>query len=245
MKLLLDIGNSRLKWAQCQTDLIADVAALDYQQAEFLPLLHNAWQALPTPQVLVISVVGAQTILDCVLQLAAEYWPQAKIIQPSSTGVACGVTNAYLQPEKLGVDRWLVMLAAHQYYAGAVCVVDCGTAITLDMLTTNGQHLGGLIAPGLSIMRQALVSNTASLNLSTAKPLSQLANNTQTAIANGVLLAAVGLIETTIARQKSAFQLIITGGDATLISQHLTVAHKLDADLLFRGLAIISEETVV
>jgi pantothenate kinase type III len=77
---------------------------------------------------------------------------------------ALGVRNAYPKHNKLGVDRWLAMLAAYHYYNAPVCIVSCGSALTLDIVDSQGQHLGGMIMPGLNLMQQALSRGTANLN---------------------------------------------------------------------------------
>jgi type III pantothenate kinase len=149
-----------------------------------------------------------------------------------------GVRNAYRQPEKLGVDRWLALVAARQDLQ-PVCVVDCGTAITLDLLDGEGQHLGGLICPGLTLMKQALSDGTQALAFDGREFALKPADFTEAAIDSGTLFAAIGLVEAVLARQPEGFKIILTGGDALRIAGGLKLRHQVDDALVLRGLALI------
>jgi type III pantothenate kinase len=240
MQLLVDMGNTRLKWA-----------TMEHQQLRVgMPLLNDElneqtllklWQALSPPQQLVIACVTANQRLDWLITVATRLWTNIKIIRVSSQAQGFGVTNAYVHPEKLGVDRWLALLAARRCYPTPVCVVDCGTAITIDLLDAHGQHLGGFISAGLTLMKQALAQGTNALPLAMNTYALEPAQHTEAAIYNGTLLAAVGLIEQVLARHTTAFKLLLTGGDAELIAACLTVSYALDANLVLRGLAIVAE----
>ena len=239
MQLLIDMGNTRLKWA-----------TIEQQQLHVgMPLLNNdlneqtllaRWQALKPPQQIIISCVTSHQRLDWLISIARHLWQNSKIVQVHAQAYGFAVTNAYKQPEKLGVDRWLALIAARHHYIPPVCIVDCGTAITIDLLDSNGQHLGGFISPGLMLMKQALANGTSALPLAANGGTVQAANHTEAAIYNGTLLAAVGLIEQVI-NQHPNFTLLLTGGDAPLIVPHLTGAPILDADLVLRGLAVVAK----
>ena len=170
---------------------------------------------------------------------SAQLWPDVAMVLPVATACGFGVKNAYPQPEKLGVDRWLNLLAAHRYYPGQSCIVDCGTAITLDVLAADGQHQGGLICPGLQLMKKALTANTAALAFSDQPQPLGLADNTAAAIDSGSRYAALGMIETVLGRQAPPCQLILCGGDAPALSTQIAYPHVVDSDLIFKGLAII------
>lgn len=238
MNVLIDIGNSRLKWAIEIADRISPVTSMDYRQTDFLPQLKSLWQAIEAPDSVAIASVSEQGVLNDLLNLCQSLWPRAKTVIPKSTHCAYGVSNAYTEAEKLGVDRWLAMIAAHQHYPGNQCVVDCGTAITVDALKANGQHLGGLIAPGLNLMKQALAGNTADLSFNTQQYQTNLAVATQPAIANGVLLAAVGLIEGALRQLDDSYQLIFTGGDAITVAEVVSKPVLLDQNLVLKGLSV-------
>ena len=236
MNLLIDIGNSRLKWATEQAGQISSIQALDYRQLDAYQSLEQSWQTLARPSKIAIACVGSSQQITAIESLANRLWPAIEIIIPKSSAAFGSVINAYPQAEKLGVDRWLALLAAHQHYPGNSCIIDCGTAITLDFIDSHGQHRGGLISPGLMLMKKALAQNTAALDLSQQTQALVLADNTLNAIDSGTLLAAIGLIETAIRRYQPVEQVIIIGGDADLIRQNLSMSLIADDQLVFKGL---------
>ncbi len=240
MNLLIDIGNSRLKWASEQAGQISSIQAVDYRQDHAYQNLEQQWQTLPRPSKIAIACVGAAQQITELEALVNRLWPAIEIIIPKSSVAFGSVINAYPNPEKLGVDRWLALLAAHQHYRGNTCIIDCGTAMTLDFIDSHGQHRGGLISPGLLLMKKALAQNTAALDLNQQTQALALADNTINAIDSGTLLAAIGLIETAIKRFQPVEQVIITGGDADLIKQYLTMALIVDEQLVFKGLQLIT-----
>jgi len=239
MKLLVDLGNSRLKWCTEQDGRLSPVNAIDYKHASGLEALRQSWSELAQPRDLAISSVAHGALAQDTIALAFALWPKVTLYQAQSAAYEYGVHNAYAEPTKLGVDRWLALLAAHRHYPGNVCVVDCGTAVTLDAVTADGQHLGGLICPGLNLMRNALAANTANLPLKTYAPQAQLANATEPAIANGVLLAAAGMVALAAKQLTGNFRLLITGGDADLLVSALELPVTIDPDLVLKGLALV------
>lgn len=239
MNLLVDIGNSRLKWAIEREGDILNFEALDYRQEDFLACLRQRWQALEAPDQLALASVAQPQVAEAVMTLAQSLWPQQlSFVRPHASRQAFGVVNAYAQAETLGLDRWLAMLAAYREYPGGVCVIDCGTAITVDVVHADGRHAGGLICPGLQAMKQALAVSTAALTVDGQMNQLDLAANTRTAIANGVLLAAVGLIETVIQRFAAQCHVVLTGGDSRLLADALTESVDVDGHLVLKGLAL-------
>jgi type III pantothenate kinase len=237
MILLIDMGNTRLKWAMAEHGQLHGQAALANVQLD-RETLKQQWQTLPTPQQVAIACVSASPLLTLVQSISHELWPEATIVQAKSQAQALGVTNAYQQPEKLGVDRWLALIAAHWHYPTAVCVVDCGTAITVDLLEANGEHRGGYISPGLALMKKSLAQGTNALPLIDTSYPDQPALSTEAAIHSGTLLAARGLIEHVLATRAAPSQLLLTGGDAHIIAEHLNIPAEIDNDLVLRGLLI-------
>jgi len=239
MNLLVDMGNTRLKWAMVNGEHLTTGQPLCNEWINEQNLLA-VWQPLTPPQQLVIACVTASDTLELVITTARMLWSDIKIIRVRSETHTFGITNAYTPPEKLGVDRWLALVAARHTYSPPVCIVDCGTAITVDLLDAQGRHLGGFISPGLTLMKKSLAGGTAALPFSdTAYPL-EPANFTEAAIYSGALLAAIGLIEQVVAKQSKQL-VILTGGDAALIAPHLSVMAIVDMDLVLRGLAIAAE----
>lgn len=240
MNLLIDIGNSRLKWACEHQGNITQQTALLHQQHNWQQMLLGAWQNLESPKKLVISSVARQDILQAVIALAKQLWSTCEIVIPKSRAEGFGVKNSYRYPEKLGVDRWLCLIAARHFYPQAAWIVDCGTAITVDFINENGVHSGGLIAPGLTLMKKSLLQNTAALSFSRQPYKVGLANITEPAIFSGTLYAAVGLIEQALKTQAASAVLLLTGGDAEIISSQLSQPFMIEPDLVLKGLSIFS-----
>ncbi len=242
MKLLIDSGNSRLKWAlldehdQLSTFAIANQTVTSTQ-------LMSEWSVYSPPEQVLISSVATNTLLFLLTEVVTQLWPNVQLSVVKSQAQAYGVSNAYEEANRLGVDRWLALIAAHHYYPSTCCVVDCGTAITIDVINADGTHQGGLISPGLVLMKKALAQDTASLPYDPTLFPVGLANTTGAGIYNGTLYAAIGLIERVLRQQPSENQLIMTGGDAEQIAAQLNIPFILDANLVFKGLAVLAKQT--
>lgn len=237
MNLLIDMGNTSLKWATCHhLEIIPKPAILNTDINR--NVLEQFWHAIDAPLNLAISCVSSNTLFDLVISVVVELWPEILIYREKSQASGFGITNAYSEPEKLGVDRWLAMIAGYHTFHKAICIVSCGTAITLDIVDDEGKHQGGLISPGLRLMQEALAKNTENLELSEVGYSFGLANFTAAAIHNGTLSAACGIIEHTLSMQPYNLQLLLTGGDAEIIAEHLSKPFIIDRELVLRGLAL-------
>ncbi|MEQ1557648.1 MAG: type III pantothenate kinase [Methyloglobulus sp.] len=237
MNLLVDMGNSRLKWGISNgLDIVQGIPIANTQIN--LNTLAQLWREIPSPEKIAVSCVSTGTLFDQVLLAANTLWPQISVFRAKSVASALGVTNAYQEPGKLGVDRWLCMVSAYQNFQKALCIVDCGTAITVDLVDVSGKHLGGLISPGLNLMKESLAKRTAYLKLPDATYPFGLAVKTDAAIHNGTLSAACGMIEYILKNQPDTLQLIVTGGDAQVVASHLYREAFIDPDLVLRGLAL-------
>ena len=236
-QLLVDIGNTRIKWGLTVGKEIICGQPLVHHQLEQNELLKY-WKNISAPDCMAVSCVSSIQPLQLVREVAGLLWPNIEIISAQSKANAFGVRNAYINPEKLGVDRWLSLIAARQYYSGCTCIVDCGTAITIDLLDAEGRHQGGVISPGLRLMKGSLAQGTDALQFDEKEFPIGLANSTDAAIYTGTLWSAIGLIEHTISKQPEATTLLLTGGDADLIAGQLKCKPIIDTDLVLRGLAI-------
>lgn len=241
MNLLIDMGNTRLKWAITTGSQIAAGQPLFNNRINRGELI-KLWQAIHHPRRIAISCVSKNQLLKLVQSVALERWPNTNIIQVKSQAQLLGVSNAYPQPEMLGVDRWLALIAVWQTYQRPACIVDCGTAITVDLIDAEGKHQGGLISPGLTLMKKSLASGTEALSVGeTVVPIAAVSDHTEGAIYNGTLMAAIGLIEHVLAKYPQNLQLILTGGDAELIAGQLGIPSIVDPILVLRGLLYILE----
>lgn len=242
MTLLLDIGNTRLKWAQLSPagKLHAGGVLAHGRAARSTQL---AWAELRRPERILAASVAGNDFNAQLEALVQELWALSIEWARPGQGVADMVT-AYPEPQRLGVDRWAASVGAYLASGKAVCVVDCGSAITFDAVTASGRHLGGLIVPGWRLMRQALHQGTAELPLVESETVKAIAADTATAIGSGTLLGAVAMVEGLSQRILGAMggevELWLTGGDAILLLPHLSMQFKHAPDLVLQGLAAIA-----
>src|SRR5829696_1781397 len=194
--LLVDIGNTRVKWATYVDGVVAGQQAAAHAQWSIAEWSKNLFDAQPVQQVLAASVAGAAQRSK--LQLAATT-AGATIKFVAVAAQAGGVRNSYPDPSLLGVDRWVAAIGAYRRYGTACCVVDVGTAATIDAVDDRGTHLGGFIVPGPELMVRSLLQGTSDLasHASRSKPEAQLsfANNTREAIERGCRVALAALID--------------------------------------------------
>jgi type III pantothenate kinase len=241
--LLVDLGNTRLKWAVLRDGRLGQVTAVPHAaDGSDAPAL-TAWEQLAVPlRVLVGSVAGP----ECDRALTAHsrrLWNlEPRFVRARAE--ALGVTNGYDSPEKLGVDRWLALLAAHADGRGAACVVDCGTAVTIDVLDDAGRHRGGLIVPGLQLMGECLRTRTRIPPFAMPAARPELGRETGAAIANGALLAVVGAVrETRILAQRilgGTPRLVVAGGAGDAVAAALAEPSERRPDLVLEGLAALA-----
>lgn len=241
MKLLLDMGNTRLKWAlQSQAAAWLARGAVDWQP-DMATALESAWADLPRPA----AVIAASVVDDAreaqVTRVAERLFACAPgwLRTPAS---ACGVRNAYAEPQRLGVDRFLAMVAARADGRAPCIVAGAGTALTLDALAADGRHLGGLIAPGPQLMQQSLLDATVRVRPERPGDILELADNTADAVASGCWQAAAALIERFATRMAPRLgatpTLILGGGDAERLAPLLSIPAQLSQDGVLRGLAV-------
>jgi type III pantothenate kinase len=245
MKLFIDIGNTRLKWVLGAPGNWSRRGDIVLGAPDWVRTLDEAFRACPAPAgVWVASVSDAET--NATVARACENAWQCKARFLASTAACAGVRNGYDNPTALGVDRWAAMVAAYRQMAGAVCVVSCGTAVTLDLVDRAGQHRGGVIVPGLALMRRALLSGTAGIGSGEGRGTTVTATTTGDAVAGGTLQGLAGAIEHIVAAQRrvvgTSAPVVVTGGDAAALLPLLHLDHMSHApDLVFNGLAILAE----
>jgi type III pantothenate kinase len=239
MRLLIDLGNSRAKWALSSPGEWRTGVA-EHRGHDVPPLLEEKFGGMPSPTVVVIaSVASADT------RAAFEQWLQSRwrvpVHQVQAQSEQLGVVNRYRDPRTLGADRWAALLGAHgELPATAVCVVDCGTAVTVDALTARAEFAGGVILPGLALWRGALAAGTAGVQPPPGDETSCLARTTADAVAAGAVYGLAGAIERVCNEFETALgesmKLVITGGDADRLAAHLTRPVRRIPDLVLKGL---------
>jgi len=234
MMLLIDLGNTRLKWAWWRDGRLQDGGALLHRGRDLGAELAQAWHGLPQPRAVHVASVAQPALRDQLTSVVTARWSCPIHLAVSQVEQA-GVHNGYHDPAQLGVDRWLAMIGAWRRVQGAVCVVDCGSALTLDILDHQGRHQGGVIAPGLRLMGDALTRGTALPALAGAVTAT-LGRDTQTAMAAGTLQALQGLVGRCRRQAPADARLLLTGGDAGVIAAGIDGPHELIPDLVLEGL---------
>jgi len=245
VNLLVDIGNSRVKWATFQGGVLGPQSAAH----------HSAWGeaewrneiARLTPQRVVAASVGATAARDALIAATrAALGSDPEFV--TVTAYAAGVHNGYSNAAQLGVDRWLAVIGAFQRYRTACCVIDAGTALTIDAVDDDGRHLGGFIVPGPRLMVRSLHAGTSDLADRSAwggeADATRFPTNTREAIEQGCLVALAGLVDRAVDRiaERSGRPptIVLTGGDALLLMPALRRRVEIVPDLVLQGLACFS-----
>jgi type III pantothenate kinase len=245
MILLIDVGNSRLKSAWADGDIYSEQISFAHGgdlAPGWLPLVTAAGRR---PRRILISNVAGPRFGEALRGAVSGQFG----VEPEFASVAtnaAGVTCAYREPQQLGVDRWLAVIGAWHRAQRAVCVVDSGTATTVDAVDDTGLHLGGMILPGLDLMVDSLFKRTSDIaqavNSGPGSRVTIFADTTAAAVRSGAVLATAALVERAAGelekRTGRAPALYLTGGTATRIAPSLARANEVVPDLVLRGLAI-------
>ncbi len=230
--LCLDAGNTRLKWGLRAPGGWLAQGTIAHAEIDALTL------PAPVQRILACNVAGAD-VAAAIETLAAKL--AAPLAWFKSSAAACGVSNGYDNFSQLGADRWAALIGAHALHAGPALVVVAGTATTIDALSAEGQFRGGLILPGLGLMRRALARNTAGLPEACGH-FAEWPTNTDDAIVSGALQATLGAIERMAARHcrpaSVDFCVILSGGAAADLAPHLSLPVRRIEHLVLEGLAV-------
>ena len=245
--LLIDDGNSRLKWATATTTgelLQVHIASPDSK-------IEANWDECEMPERILISSVGSEQHKQKLNDIFEKKWQMVpEFISSPSKGL--GLTNTYKEPERLGSDRWAAMVAVYHAVQSAALVVDAGTALTIDAIDGQGRHLGGLIHPGLVLSRKALLSGTnmklETINTDVSGP-ELFGKSTEQGIASGTHYALSSLIDRAYSQLSKRLMAAgssekpacyLTGGDAEQIKDTLQCPYVFEPSLVLKGLALIA-----
>lgn len=241
--LLLDCGNTRLKWrylgAQSAHTGTFDYHHHDLASAEF-------WSYVKPDDAIWLASVANQIVCEQVQQITMHNAFSGPRFARSEA-MQAGLLNGYDEPPKLGIDRWLAMLAAWHECRGACIVIDAGSALTVDFVDHEGKHLGGHIVPGIALQQRTLLQQTAQVKFNPQTPNSVApGRNTQAAVCNGSLAMAVGYLRFLLldAWESSAVvpAIFITGGDAGNLLPYLPTPLNLRPHLVLDGLTFYANE---
>lgn len=233
MLLCLDAGNTRLKFGLRDGAAWRTQGALTYAEVATLP------QRLPASAARIVACnVAGEPARRHIETLAVQL--RAPLEWLTSGASACDVSNGYDTPQQLGADRWAALIGARALHADACIVVLAGTATTIDALDAQGRFRGGLILPGLALMRSALARNTADLPDARGQ-YRQLATNTDDAIVSGALHATLGAIERVRSTQRQDVACLLSGGAAAELAPHMRRPFSVVDNLVLEGLARFSQ----
>ncbi|MHB0925518.1 MAG: type III pantothenate kinase [Gallionellaceae bacterium] len=239
MKLLIDAGNTRIKWALVDEGTWLRSGVLPVEQAGELSQQFAGLEGIR--QVWVSNVAGeeiAQHIRNAGTGLSAQ--PHFIVAQEAQ----CGVRNGYSSPAQLGSDRWAALTAAWHLVRGTCLVVNSGTATTVDALSAKGEFIGGLILPGVELMQRSLCCATAQLHEAQAGKYASFPLNTADALYSGALQASCGAIERQHALLGgSSAPVILSGGAEAVLRNRLNVPLRIVDNLVLQGLWLIAQET--
>jgi len=245
-RLYIDLGNSRIKWMMEDPQGCSDMQAMEYSAGRLSEVLDSEWRLAARPEQLwLASVAEGKTNDELAAWVRAGWKLEPHVMKVSAQD--CGLTCGYHQPQQLGVDRWAAMIAAYHENPDGVCVVDCGTAVTLDVVDARGRHLGGYILPGVQAMKHKLLQETAidmkEQYIGTAR---EWGDSTVSCIELGTRKAVVALVEQSIERLQAAGicdpGLILTGGEAGLIEPLMQIAYQRRDRLVLEGIRLYARE---
>lgn len=256
--VVVDIGNTRIKWGRADGSRVREREHAVHAGAEeaALDALRLALASAPLERV-VVANVGAAGLADRLDTLATEEFgvrPEHVVTAAETLGVRC----AYRDPSRLGIDRWVAVIAAHHAAAARPdkprpsCVINAGTAMTFDAVDARGRHLGGLILPGPRLAADALARRTRGIGETrpaAARPrgLKLLGRSTEDAVGHGSMLAPAAAFDRAAALVASELGVrpvvYLAGGDAAALAPWLETEVQVEADLVLKGLALIAAET--
>ena len=250
MLLLIDAGNTRIKWALAANapgaaDGLGRWVDAGAVASGELAQLTDAWQGRTVDRVLLSNVAGPG-VLKTLERMLAQTAGAPSIEVFRSLPEAGGVRNGYRDPGQLGCDRFAAAIGAHALYPDShLIVATCGTATTVDAVTADGVFVGGMILPGLGLMAASLARNTAQLPqvAHRIEAVSPFADNTDDAIISGCISAQAGAIERAAAaltRRYGAVQCIISGGAALMVAPHVSIPCATVDNLVLIGLQAVA-----
>jgi type III pantothenate kinase len=251
MTVLVDIGNTRIKWATLAGGQLVNRGSAVHRDS-LDAAIESFATALPARSRIIAANVAGDRIAERLRDVAATR-RGASLELVATSAERFGVRCAYAEPSRLGVDRWVAVLAAYHSAGGAACAIDAGTAVTFDAVDAAGHHLGGLIFPGARLLAAALDRNTSDIGRTTAAPaaargLDLLGRNTDAAVGHAAWLALSAALDRAVVTVERALgtrpQVYLTGGDAEALRDWLETRTELRADLVLEGLELFADAQV-
>jgi len=237
MILQVDAGNTRVKWRlkdpeddSSRCDTACSVAIKDDFEAELKSLAGRVTQVQ-------LSSVSNQEKL---LELFEKYFEGVPVLVAATQVEQQGLKNSYVQPEKMGVERWLAMLAAWNHYKSGLIVVDAGTALTIDVVDDLGEHQGGYILPGYSLTISILMVSTSDVHHQMLEEDAiSLGKETSECVQHGVVRQMMEVIKA-VQSDYAKFHLVLSGGDAEMLASYFQ-QKDMWPNIVHDGLSLIAD----
>lgn len=247
--LLVDIGNSRIKWALLKGDRLGKAQAAEYSGWRARDFARRVIGSRLDVERILVSNVASEDVSEA-LAAGAKLAGAPKPERVTTLRRACGVTIGYIDPWRLGVDRLLAMIAAHHRFAGRpVCAVAVGTAMTLDLVGADGRHGGGAIIPGPTLMVSSLLDGTSGIRQRAqggagGRGPALFGRSTRAAVEQGARYAAAAAVDRAVSEARALVghtpKLVMTGGGAPGLRPLIRSPSLLVPDLVLEGLAFWS-----
>ncbi len=246
MKLLLDMGNSSITWGCYGNTGYDHGGCFFYSEQDHVTQLEKNLELATPPETVLLASVASDADNARLQEWVLDKW-QCAFWQANTGKRFKDLVNRYDNVQQMGVDRWLAMIAAREEFESALCVVDCGTAVTLDLVEASGKHAGGFILPGSRLMQQSLLENTDRIRVTASgEPALEPAANTRDALSRGACLAMVAAIERACSDFQATIpdrlQCIMTGGSANELIPLLGIPVHHRPQLVLDGLAMLYEK---
>lgn len=241
MKLLVDVGNTRIKYCQLKGSVIESVCRVNHHN-QYSDVLGAEWSQLEPPSKVWVSNVAGQQAFDAINRYCQRQWNiQASFVKVQKQ--FGDIKNCYEYIDQMGVDRWMIIVGAREIFPeGNVIIIDAGTAVNIELLNQNNHYLGGAILPGMNLMHQVLMGNThmTEAELESSALVGAVGKSTKQCVDAGVqhgLLGAIERVAKTMRQQLNGpVNFLITGGGASWLQDKLELELVHAPDLVLLGL---------
>jgi len=246
MRLLVDIGNSRVKSAIDHDGQLEPLEPFAWKDVFLHEPLAAHWLSVldgRSPDSVHVSNVTGDRLLPNLSAWCCEHFGIRPIAMRSTESFGT-LVNGYTEPETFGVDRWAAMIGARATHEGALCIIDSGTATTVDLIDADGRHRGGAILPGIYTMRRSLGRYTTALFAADGE-ISPFSTNTAAGIAGGTGFASVGAIDRLVDEARAEIgelTAIVTGGESLILQMMMNNTVVRDPLLVLRGVAEVAND---
>lgn len=239
-ELLVDVGNTRVKWALAGADGLRLLTPLAHGDAGWLDDAVATLAGTPAPRGVWIAAVASDALVDAFGARLRALWPRVAVHRVRTSAEASGVRVAYAEPGRFGVDRFVALLGARARTNGPCLVASLGTALAIDALSGDGMHHGGLIAPSPELMRASVLERTARVGWTRSGAIVPFGTSSEDGLESGCWLAAAALVERSIdevVARDGACTTFLAGGGAPRLAPLVRRPCIVVEHLVLEGLA--------